>query len=122
MSATFAGWLSGRIESQGLGPKRSLVPPSSTGDLSLRLPESRRREVSGNYMGHVGEKKIGGDESVSLDEVRSSEEGSVVSRVSESISAGGLWRASDESSRGQRVDEYGRRASDGAVKALSELR
>lgn len=106
MSATFAGWLSGRIESQGLGMRRE--------EIRLGVPPMTRRRESParNGLGIAGYDEI--QREGETDARQSSEDGSSYT----SHGHDGLWRASEESPRGLRVDMYGRRASEGAVKAL----
>ncbi|KAI9634049.1 uncharacterized protein MKK02DRAFT_17619 [Dioszegia hungarica] len=110
MSATFAGWLSGRIESQGLGT--GMGRRAGADGMKLQIPQSRLgRGVSppGSVEGERTKEK-------EEEELRqSSEEGSFASHSH----GAGYWRASEESPRGGRLDAYGRRASDGAVKALA---
>lgn len=103
MSATFAGWLSGRIESQGLGPKGAVNNGSGGSEgMKLHLPDKRSRAESVQ------------SRNTEEDIRQSSEDGSFASHSPSTES----WRTSEESSAGPRVDQYGRRASDGAVKAL----
>lgn len=80
--------------------------------MKLQIPQSRLgRGVSppGSVEGERTKEK-------EEEELRqSSEEGSFASHSH----GAGYWRASEESPRGGRLDAYGRRASDGAVKALA---
>jgi hypothetical protein len=103
MSATFAGWLSGRIESQGLGPRAAVgIGNGSAEGMKLHLPDKRTR--AGSVESRNTEEEVR----------QSSEDGSFASHSTNTE----YWRTSEESSAGQRMDQYGRRASDGAVKAL----